>query len=288
MDVSPRNPRAERRDAARSIARRPPSANYSRANCRINLSAGKIAARPGPQCYEWDVLRAFALAIAQLGDRAFRRPLILGLVGALGVFIALWAGLWVLLTHTTVLDIGWLETAIDTLGGVAALVLTVVLYPAVAAAVTSLFLDSTIAAVESRHYPGLPPPRRVGFGEQIWAALRLLGLAIFLNLLLLPVYFLPAINLVVFYGLNGYILGREYLETVASRRLESPEIRRLWSDHRMTWVASGAVIALVSTIPVLNLIAPLIGTAAMTHQVARLGWRSENTNSKINDGRARL
>jgi uncharacterized protein involved in cysteine biosynthesis len=234
------------------------------------------------------VLRAFALALAQLGDRAFRRPLVLGLVGALGIFIALWAGLWVVLTRTTFLEIGWLETALDALGGLAALALTVVLYPAVAAAVTSLLLDSTIAAVESRHYPGLPPPRRVGFGEQAWAALRLLALAVFLNLLMLPVYFLPAINLVVFYGLNGYILGREYLETVASRRLDPPGIRRLWSDHRMTWVASGAVIALVSTIPVINLIAPLVGAAAMTHQVARLGWRSGDSTSKINDGRARL
>jgi uncharacterized protein involved in cysteine biosynthesis len=154
--------------------------------------------------------------------------------------------------------------------------------------VTSLFLDSTIAAVESRHYPDLPPPRRVGLGEQVWGALRLLSLAVFLNLLLLPVYFLPAINLVVFYGLNGYILGREYLETVASRRLEPPAIRRLWSDHRMTWVASGAVIALVSTIPVINLIAPLVGAAAMTHQIARLGWRITESTSKISDGRARL
>jgi uncharacterized protein involved in cysteine biosynthesis len=216
------------------------------------------------------VLSAFTLAVAQLGDSTFRRPLIQGLVGALGVFIALWAGLWLVLTHTTFLDIGWLETALDTLGGLAAFVLTVVLYPAVAASVTSLFLDTTIAAVEQRHYPGLPPPRHVGLGEQAWAALRLLAVAVFLNLLLLPLYFLPAINLVVFYALNGYILGREYLETVASRRLDPPGIRRLWSDHRMTWVASGAVIALVSTIPVINLIAPLIGAAAMTHQVVRL------------------
>jgi CysZ protein len=216
------------------------------------------------------VLSAFALAFAQLTDRAFRRPLVIGLLAAVAIFAALLGLVWWVLTHTHFLDIGWLETAIDALGGIAALVLTFVLYPAVVAAVTSLFLDSAIDAVEHRHYPGLSPPRPVGIGEQVWAALRLLIVAVFLNLLVLPLYLLPAINLVVFYALNGYILGREYLETVALRRRDGAAVRRLWSDHRMRWVASGALIALFSTIPVVNLVAPLVGAAALTHQVARV------------------
>src|SRR5581483_9662842 len=170
---------------------------------------------------------------------------------------------------TRFLDIGWIDTAIDALGGLAALVLTVLLYPAVAAAVTSLFLDDAIAAVERRHYPALPPPRHIGWREQIGAALRLLAVAILLNLVLLPIYFVPVVNLVVFYGLNGYIVGCEYVEMVAARRLEPSGVRRLWGDHRLTWLLSGAAIALMSTIPIVNLIAPLIGAAAMTHQVAK-------------------
>ena len=51
--------------------------------------------------------------------------------------------------------------------------------------------------------------------------LRLMGLTILLNLLALPVYLLaPGINVFVFLGLNGYLLGRAYFEVVALRRLD--------------------------------------------------------------------
>ncbi len=214
---------------------------------------------------------SLSLAFAQLGDRAFRRPLVLGMAGAAVLFAALWVGLWLLLTRTHLFAIGWLDTAIAALGELAAVALAVILYPAVAASFTSLFLDQVVDAVEARHYPGLPPPRRLGLGEQAMTAVRLLALALVLNLLVLPLYLLPAINLLVFYGLNGYILGREYFELVAARRLDSADARREWRVHRWASTAMGAVIAFLSTLPLINLAAPLVGVAAMTHQLARWG-----------------
>lgn len=215
------------------------------------------------------MLSAFGLAIAQLGDPAFRRPLIRGLVGAALIFIALWAGLWLVLTHTHLFAIGWLDTVIAALGELAAIVLAFILYPAVAASVTALFLDEAVTAVERRHYPALPPPRRVGLAEQIVSAGRLLVLAVVLNVLVLPIYLVPAINLLVFYALNGYILGREYFESVSSRRLDPAGVHSLWRECRWMWFAMGTAIAFLSTLPVVNLAAPLIGVAAMAHQVAR-------------------
>jgi len=42
----------------------------------------------------------------------------------------------------------------------------------------------------------------------------------------LPLYiFVPGVNLVLFYGLNGYLLGREYFAMVAMRRLDPRERR---------------------------------------------------------------
>lgn len=218
----------------------------------------------------------FVLAVAQLGDRAFRRPLILGLALAALIFILLWAGVWVALTHTQLFDIGWLNTATAALGELAAVALAYLLYPGVAGAVTGIFLDQAAAAVEARHYPQLPPPRRIGVGEQVAAGLRLLVLTVVLNLLVLPVYLVPAINLLVFYLLNGYILGREYFEMIAARRAAPAGVRRLWRDHRWTWLTMGAVIAFLSTVPVVNLVAPLVGVAAMVHRVAKWGWLTEH------------
>jgi uncharacterized protein involved in cysteine biosynthesis len=217
------------------------------------------------------MLHALNLAVAQLADRNFRRPLLLGVAGAALIFAGLWAGVWMLLTHTHLFETGWLNTGVAALGELAAVGLAILLYPAVAAALISLFLDQVVEAVESRHYPGLPPPRRVGWGEQVKSAIRLLLVALVLNLLVLPLYFLPPINLLVFYALNGYILGREYFELVASRRLDPPAVRRAWRDHRLGATAMGAVIAFLSTLPLINLAAPLVGVAAMTHQLVSWG-----------------
>ena len=69
-------------------------------------------------------------AFGQLGDPAFRRPLLRGLLGSLAVFAGLWASIVWILTHTAVFETPWLDTTLDALGGLAALVLTFLLYPA--------------------------------------------------------------------------------------------------------------------------------------------------------------
>ncbi|MBV8535236.1 MAG: EI24 domain-containing protein [Alphaproteobacteria bacterium] len=217
------------------------------------------------------MLRDFGLAVAQLGDRAFRRPLVLGLALSALVFVALWVGVWLVLRHTHFVSLGWVNTSIAALGELAAFGLAYLLYPGVVGAVTSLFLDQAILAVEVRHYPRLGAPRSIGLGEQAVRALRLLVLTVALNLLVLPLYLVPLINLLVFLALNGYILGREYFEMVAPRRADPSGVRRLWRDHRWTWIVMGAAIAFLSTLPVINLIAPLLGAAAMVHRVERLG-----------------
>jgi CysZ protein len=221
------------------------------------------------------MIAPFFRATAQLGDPAFRRPLMLGLAGALGVFAGLWAAIVWVLTHTSVFDTPWLDTMLDAFGGLAAVVLTFLLYPAVVAAIMGLFLDQAIEAVERRHYPGLEPARLVGAGEQLGRSLRLLGSALVFNLLALPIYLIPGVNLVVFYTLNGYLLGREYFEMVAQRRLDPQAMRLLWRRRRTGILLLGIGAAFISTIPVVNLAAPLIAAAAMTHQVRSwIGARS--------------
>jgi CysZ protein len=255
-------------DSGGSITAAPPGANLG---AQIGGLARALAADSGGRARTRRMMRAFSLAIGQLADRDFRRPLVLGLGGAALIFAGLWVGLWVLLTQTHLFTIGWLNTAVAALGELAAFGLAFLLYPAVAAAVTGLFLDQVVEAVERRHYPGLPQPRRIGWGEQIKAAVRLLLVALVLNLLVLPLYFVPPINLLVFYALNGYILGREYFELVATRRLDPSGVRHAWRDHRWHVIAMGAVIAFLSTLPLINLAAPLVGVAAMTHLLMSLG-----------------
>src|SRR6185437_16003471 len=87
-----------------------------------------------------------------------------------------------------------------------------------------------------------------------------------LNVLALPLYiFLPGINIVLFLGINGYLVGREYFEAVASRLLEYPLVKAMWRHYRVRLVIAGTIIAFMLSVPVLNLAAPLIGVAFMLH-----------------------
>jgi CysZ protein len=94
------------------------------------------------------------------------------------------------------------------------------LFPAAVTAIMSFFLERIAATVEALDYPGRGPPRRQRIGETIASTLRLTGLTLLLNLLALPVYLLvPGINLFLF------LLGREYFEVVALRRLDAAATR---------------------------------------------------------------
>jgi CysZ protein len=213
------------------------------------------------------MIPAFAKALGQLGDPAFRRPIGWSLALAALVFAVLWLAIWFVLTHTAISELRWIDMTVDVLGGLAAVVLTFVLFPGVAAAILSLFAERIIAAVEARHYPALPPPRQQSLSEQITTALRFLATVVALNLLALPLYLVPVVNALVFYGLNGYLLGREYFEMVAPRRLEIAPRRVLWQRRRLGFVLAGVAFAFLSTLPLVNLLAPALAAAAMTHLV---------------------
>jgi CysZ protein len=184
---------------------------------------------------------------------------------ALLTFVLVWTGVGWLLTHTSFFAIGWLDTVIDVLGGMATLVLSWLLFPAVVSTTTGFFLEDVADAVERRHFPQLPPVRRQPLEEIVVSALKFLAVLVALNLVVLIFLFVPPVFPFVFYAVNGYLLGREYFELVAARRLEPDAVRSLRRRHGGTLFVSGILIALLLTVPVVNFLAPLIGTAAMVH-----------------------
>lgn len=223
------------------------------------------------------MLSAFERAFGQLRDPRIVRVLALCLILSAALFVALWVGIGYLLTETSLFEIGWLDTAIDILGGLATALLTFLLFPAVASATAGFFLDSVAEAVEARHYPGLGPVRRQSVGEVLLSSAKFLGVLVILNLAMLVFLpFAPIFPFVV-YGVNGYLLGREYFELVAARRIEPDQVRALRRTHRLTVLAAGVIIAGLFTLPVVNLAAPVIGTAAMVHVFHGLAQRTRMT-----------
>ena len=158
----------------------------------------------------------------------------------------------------------------DVFGGLATVLLALILFPGAVAALVSILLEDVADAVEGRHYPGLGSARILSWGLLLAMSLRLIGMTLLLNFLALPFYLIPGVNLVVYYGLNGYLLSREYFEVVALRRLNKDQARALWRRFRGRLWLAGAATTVLLTIPILNMIAPVIGTAAMVHLFHRL------------------
>src|SRR5215207_372844 len=212
------------------------------------------------------MIAALFRAIAQLRLPALRRFVVLGLGLALASFVVLWIGIAVLLGRTTLFEWGPLDWLVDLLGAAAVLVLSWLLFPAVATMVMGLFLERIAAAVESLDYPGQGPARAAPLTETVATTVRLMSLTVLLNLLALPVYLLaPGINFFVFLGLNGYLFGREYFEVVALRRLDPTAARAARRRFAGRVFAGGVIIAGLFAVPFVNLVAPVVATAFMVH-----------------------
>jgi len=220
------------------------------------------------------MIAALLRSILQLTDPPIRRVIWISVLATVGAFVILAFGVSGLLYALHVTGIGWLDKAVGALGGIAELGLAYLLFPAVVPAVSSLFLDDVAAAVERRHYPLAGPARSAPLAELLVGTLRFLAVSIALNLLALPLYLVPGMNLAVFLGLNGYLLGREYYEQVAERRLDLPALKALRRRHRLRLFVAGVVICGLAALPLVNLLAPVIACAFMVHLFQRLPGRA--------------
>jgi CysZ protein len=228
------------------------------------IAAIPISARnsgPGEPVFD-----ALSLGLRQLADPSARRLVLRSVLVATGTFALLFVAVTVVLGRLDATGLVWVDTVLTIVGSAAALVLAWLLFPVVMAAALGWFAEDVAQAVERRYYPDLPPAVGMGVGESVWATTRFTAIALLLNLLALPLYLLlPGPNLVLYLALNGYLLGREYFELVAGRRLPWAKVAGLRRRARaQVWLA-GAIIAFLLTVPVLNLVAPVVAIAFMVH-----------------------
>ncbi len=221
-------------------------------------------------------------ALAQMGDPRFRRVLALGVA----LSVALLVGLAALLVWGASALVGpavtlpWIGTVtwLDDVAGWAmvpfTLLASVFLMVPVASAFSGMFLDRIADAVEDRHYPHLPPPRAQGWGEVAAESAGFLGLVVVVNAAALVAYLLLApAALLVFWAVNGFLLGREYAQMVAMRRMPRADAVRFRRRHRGAIWATGVLMAMPLSVPVVNLLVPVLGAATFTHLFHRLRRR---------------
>jgi uncharacterized protein involved in cysteine biosynthesis len=191
-------------------------------------------------------------------------------------FVGLWWLLDWLLTSVLV-DTGPVQTLLDWLGALAALVAAWLLFPVVTSAFVGLFLDRVARIVEARHYPLLPPAAGLPWHQALLASLQFLALMLVANAALLLLWFFPIAYPIGFFVVNGLLLGREYYDLVAQRRLDLTAARALRRRHEPELLLTGAGITFLLTVPFANLITPVLATAAMVHRFE--SWRRTATQA---------
>lgn len=220
------------------------------------------------------MLAAFSAAFAQLTDPRMQRLVVRCILVTIVVYAVLLGVVFWLLQDTTVSGLLWLDRLFDLGAGVTALVIAWLMFPGIVSSVLALFLDDVVEIVESRHYPGLAPPRPLALSEQVGASARLVALTVVLNLILLPLYvvlfFLPPANLLLFYAVNGKLVGREYFETVALRRMDRAVVTDVRKRESATIWGAGVIATALLSVPFVNLVAPVVGMAAMVHLFHKL------------------
>ena len=219
------------------------------------------------------MLSALIKAFAQLSDPRLRRVLTIGVLVALGCWIGLAAVASVVVRSTHFFANGWADAGAGAALGVAALLVPLLFFSALATFVMSFFLDDVAAGVEARHYPTLGPARVAGWGEILLGSTRFLLVMVLVTLAAAPLYLallFVGLGVVLNYAVNGYLLGREYFELVACRHMEADQARLLYRNNLGRLWLCGAVINLLFQIPLLNLAAPVIATAFMVHIIQGL------------------
>ena len=225
------------------------------------------------------IFKDFFRALGQMADPRFRRVFFKGLgLTLLLLFSLSWGLSWLIgfaSSGPVVLpgygEISWLGDLAGWGSFLVFLVLSVFVMPAVAVSFIGLFLDQIASAVEDRHYTHLPSARPVKFYESARDAVNFLGVIIAANLVAVVLYVMfPPVAPFLFFALNGYLLGREYFQLVAMRRLGRQGAKAAWKRHKGAVWGAGVLMALPLTVPLLNLAVPIIGVATFTHLFHRL------------------
>ncbi|WP_204112925.1 EI24 domain-containing protein [Shimia biformata] len=227
------------------------------------------------------VVSSFFKALGQLGDPRFRKVLFLGIGLTFALLVAAYAGLlWFFeligaeeFLADTLGDVTWIGQLLSGASFLLMIVLSVFLMVPVASAITSMFLDEVAQAVEDKHYPDLPPAMNVPFGDALRDTLSFLGILIVANVLAFIVYAMfPPFSMFIFWALNGFLLGREYFQLAAMRRVGregAKEMRRRYAGT--IWLA-GTLMAVPLSLPLVNLLIPILGAATFTqlyHQLSQ-------------------
>ncbi len=223
------------------------------------------------------LFRAIGAAAGAFAEPGIRRLVWRAVIAALVAMALLTVGLAVglppLIAAIPDSGIGWLDHAIDWAASISLPFVAIIaiwwVFPAMMAAILSIFVDEVVDIEERRHYPqaiGRRKPALIGeILRALWLGLKL----ILVHLMLVPFYILllfTAIGPFILYlAVNAHFLGEEFFTTVALRHHDRAQVAALLRRWRPQIWAAGLVMAAAASIPLINLVSAIFAAALATH-----------------------
>ena len=214
------------------------------------------------------MIQALQLSFQSLSDRRVAMLLIKVVLCTFASFLLLGVGMWFALD--------WLFAWLNIQNGAylsALLSLAIIpisaflLFRVVAIAITWIFADDIIDAVEDRYYPQKAAfGKRPGVGAGVHMAVRSIARVVGYNLLALPLYIVLLVTgigtAIAFMLINALLLGKDLEDMLIARHGASQG-----SIQKLPRLLLGFVGTVGMLIPFLNLLAPVLATAMAVHVV---------------------
>ncbi|MDG1274569.1 MAG: EI24 domain-containing protein [Alphaproteobacteria bacterium] len=225
------------------------------------------------------MLKLFKTSILDLLEPDIRTILFKTVILSLFSIIMIVYMCWTLFNTHQVFDIWLLGPMLSWAWGLLALIFGTLLLPPITIIIGSIYSDSIVDHIEKKYYPSRLGMRQIKLSELGFSISKNFCITIIVNILLAPVYlivtFFPIISFLIFYSVNGYLIGKELFETVASRHLEMKDRYLLKKQNNNKVIIGGIIMVGISTIPILNLIAAVLGIVFMTHFFHSLVLKTE-------------
>lgn len=216
--------------------------------------------------------RALARGWADLFRPRILSLLLMGIGLTLALFVALQAAIFALIRAFTPGDftlpwIGTIDIGNSLSWGSLALfpLMGIFLMAPVAAAFSGLFAEQVSDRVEAIHYPN-NRGQDLDFMDGLLESLAMAGAVLAVGLIsLIATPFLGPFAPVLFFGANGWLLGREFFRMVARRHLDQVQAGALQRRYGTQITLTGVAIAILLVVPVVNIAVPVLAAAVFTH-----------------------
>ncbi len=210
------------------------------------------------------VRKALMATVHDLIRGTYRKEILWSVFFGILAFLLLYVIVFAVFFRTDFFDLHWLDTLIDWVGSLAIVILTAFFFPATVTLMCSFFVDRVVEKTEKQYLLGRAKYSRSLFLD-IRQSLKVFIPYIIVQVLILPLMFIPVLNLILFVMVSSFFMTQEFLAMIALRFYTEDQWRLQKTKYLKSAYLGAAIISMISWIPILNFILPLVAMSYMTH-----------------------